>query len=69
MCLGGAIGPFAAGHLPAKYLLPMVMVGDAVALVFLARLVTRDVVRIWRNLQEKRDKKVTGIRLNGTEWS
>ena len=42
----------------------MVMVSDGVALVFLARLVTRDVVRIYRNVQEKRDKKVMGRRLN-----
>ena len=63
---GGAIGPFTAGQLPAKYLFPMVMVSDGVALVFLARIITRDVVRIYRNIQEKRNKKVMARRLSFT---
>ena len=40
---GGAIGPFTAGQLPAKYLFPMVMISDGVALLFLARLVWQDI--------------------------
>ena len=60
MIQGGAIGPFTAGQLPAKYLFPMVMVSDGVALVFLARIITRDVIRVYRNIQEKRNKKMDG---------
>ena len=64
---GGAIGPFTAGQLPAKYLFPMVMVSDGVALVFLARIITRDVIRVTRNVQEKRNKKVMARRLSFTK--
>ena len=60
MIQGGAIGPFTAGQLPAKYLFPMVMVSDGVALVFLARIITRDVIRVYRNIKEKRNKKMDG---------
>ena len=59
-CLGGAIGPFTAGQLPAKYLFPMVMVSDGVALVFLARIITRDVTRIYRSVRDKRNEEVMG---------
>ena len=38
----------------------MVMVSDGVALLFLARIITRDVIRIYRNILERRNKEVTG---------
>ena len=59
-CPGGAIGPFTAGQLPAQYLIPMVMVSDALALVCLARIITRDVIRIIRSVRDKRNKEMAG---------
>jgi hypothetical protein len=44
--LGGALGPFTAGQLPAKFLFPMVMISDAIALIFLARLIKQDLQKI-----------------------
>ena len=44
--LGGALGPFTAGQLPAEFLFPMVMISDVIALIFLARLIKQDVQKI-----------------------
>ena len=51
---------------PSPLVSCLVMVSDGVALVFLARIITRDVVRIYRNVQEKRNKKVMARRLSVT---
>ena len=47
--IGGALGPFTAGYLPARYLFTMVMVSDAIALLFLSRLIKQDIQKIFGN--------------------